>query len=79
MTNGFRQAESVVTRKTMNDNFIRNREGKIIGRMDGHWLRDGTGKLVARYDEWDDRTRDARGRIVGSGEQTLRVLKDGEN
>jgi hypothetical protein len=62
----------------MNDKtgFIRNREGKIIGRWDGNWLRDGTGKLVARYDESDNRTRDATGRIVGEGEQRLRKLSD---
>jgi hypothetical protein len=53
---------------------MRNREGKIVGRMDGNWLRDGTGKLVARYDESDDRTRDRNGRIVGSGDQRLREL-----
>jgi len=35
----------------MNAGFIRNREGRIIGRWDGQWLRDGTGKLVARLDE----------------------------
>ena len=45
----------------MNDDYIRNREGKIIGRFDGNWLRDGTGKLVARYDKWDDTTRDRFG------------------
>lgn len=58
----------------MNDPYIRNREGKIIGRVDGNWLRDGTGKLVARYDESDDRTRDRNGKIVGSGDQRLREL-----
>lgn len=59
----------------MPDNFIRNREGKIIGRMDGDWLRDGTGRLLARYDESDKRTRDRSGRIVGNGDQRLRELK----
>jgi hypothetical protein len=58
----------------MGDNYIRNREGRIIGRMDGDWLRDGTGKLVARYDKGDDRTRDRTGKIVGSGDQRLREL-----
>ena len=58
----------------MADAFLRNREGKIIGRFDGTWLRDGTGKLVARYDESDDRTRDRTGRIVGSGDQRMRQL-----
>jgi hypothetical protein len=54
----------------------RNRGVKIIGRIDGDWLHDGTGKLVARYDEWDNRTRDRDGKIVGSGNQRLRKLAD---
>jgi len=62
----------------MNDGFIRNREGKIVGRMDGNWLRDGTGKLLARYDTSDDKTRDRSGRIVGSGDQRLRQLRRGD-
>jgi len=48
--------------------YVRNREGKIIGRHDGNWIRDGTGKLVARYDEADNRTRDRNGKIVGAGD-----------
>jgi len=54
----------------MSDEYIRNREGKIIGRQtsDG-WIRDGTGRLVAKYDEGDDRTRTREGKIVGSGDQ----------
>ena len=59
----------------MNSNFLRNREGKIIGRMDGNWLRDGTGRLLARYDKSDNRTRDRNGRITGDGDQRLRELK----
>ena len=59
----------------MNDNYIRNREGKIIGRLDGNWLRDGTGKLVSRFDKSDNRTRFADGRIVGDGDQRLRTIK----
>lgn len=55
----------------MNDGYIRNREGKIIGRLDGNWLRDGTGKLVARYDKAGDRTRTREGVIVGSGDLRL--------
>jgi hypothetical protein len=62
----------------MADGFLRNREGKIIGRFDGSWLRDGTGRLVARYDAGDDRTRDRSGRIVGSGDQRLRALGETE-
>ena len=58
----------------MNVGYIRNREGKIIGRYDGKWLRDGTGKLVARFDESDNRTLTREGRIVGDGDQRLRKL-----
>lgn len=58
----------------MSDNYIRNREGKIIGRIDGNWLRDGTGKLLARYDKSDNQTRDRGGRIMGNGDQRLRKL-----
>ncbi len=60
----------------MNDGYIRNREGRIIGRWDGEWLRDGTGKLVARYDESDRRTRTREGKIVGDDDQRLRELGD---
>lgn len=58
----------------MYDDYIRNREGKIIGRWDGDWLRSGEGKLVARYNRSDNRTRDRDGKIVGSGDQRLRQL-----
>ena len=61
----------------MNDKFIRNREGKIIGRMDGNILRDGTGRIVAKFDAWDSRTRDGTGRIVGNGD--LRLLQLGKD
>jgi len=63
---------------TMKDAYIRDGTGRIIGRWDGNWLRDGTGNLVARYDKWDNRTRDAGGKIVGNGDQRLRALHDGD-
>lgn len=58
----------------MNDNYLRNREGKIIARLDGNVLRDGTGKIVAVYHNTENVTRDRTGRIVGDGDQRLRVL-----
>ena len=59
----------------MSDNFIR----KIIGRVDGTTLRDGTGKIVAIYHSTENLTRDRNGRIVGTGDQTLRVLGERES
>jgi len=58
----------------MSDNYIRNREGKIIGKQDGNTLRDGNGRILAIYNEGDDRTRDREGKIVGQGDQRLREL-----
>jgi hypothetical protein len=58
----------------MNDGYLRNREGKIVGRFDGDILRDGTGRIVAKYDAGDNRTRDRSGRIVGNGDQRMRQL-----
>ena len=62
----------------MSDNYIRNREGRIVGKKDhdyekGGWLRDGKGNLVARVDA-DGWTRDRSGKIVGLGDQRLRAL-----
>jgi len=62
----------------MNDSFLRNREGKIIARVDGATLRDGTGKIVAIYHATEDVTRERTGRIVGKGNQMLRALGRGE-
>ena len=62
----------------MSDGFIRNREGKIVGRetSDG-WLPNGTGKLVAKHDNGDNRTRTREGKIVGSGDLRLTQLFTG--
>jgi hypothetical protein len=49
--------------------YLRNREGNVIWRFDGQWLRDGHLKLVAQYDAGDNRTRDKSGRIIGDGDQ----------
>jgi hypothetical protein len=61
----------------MGDNWLRNREGKIIARLDQNTLRDGTGKIVAIYHETENFTRDRNGRIAGKGDQRLRVLGEG--
>ena len=58
----------------MSNSFIRNREGRIIARVDGTILRDGTGKIVAAYHPAENLTRERSGRIVGTGNQVLRVL-----
>lgn len=59
----------------MSDNYIRNREGRIIAKYDGAWLRDGQGKLVAYYDSRNDVTRTREGRIVGKSDLRLFSLR----
>lgn len=56
--------------------YIKNREGHIIGRLDGNWIRDGEGRLLGRYDEADNRTRKADGTIVGNGDLRMLLLED---
>jgi hypothetical protein len=58
----------------VNDNYVRDKTGRIIGRFDRSILRDGTGKIMAKHDVRDNRTRDGSGRIVGDGDQRLRQL-----
>jgi hypothetical protein len=60
--------------KRMKDGFIRSREGRIIAKYDGAWLRDGQGKLVAHYDSRNDITKTREGRIVGKSDMRLYQL-----
>ncbi len=62
----------------MNDNYLRNREGKIIARVDGNVLTDGTGKIVVVYDPSENLTRERSGRIAGTGNRMLRALGEKE-
>lgn len=62
----------------MNDGYIRNREGKIVGRYDGSTIRDGIGRIVAKLDG-DGYTRNRSGRIIGRGDQRLRALGESEH
>ena len=57
----------------MNDNYLRDSTGKIIGKFAGQLLRDGTGRIVAKLDP-DGYTRDGSGRIVGRGDLRLYEL-----
>ena len=60
----------------MNDKYIRNGTGKIIGYADGQYIKDGTGKILGTYNPSDDYTRDRQGKIIGKGDQRLRLLKN---
>lgn len=73
----------VILEKRINDNrtmkmeHIKNREGRIIGIVNGEWLMDGHSKLVARYVPATDTTVTREGRVVGKGD--LRWFQLGKN
>ena len=54
--------------------YIKSREGRIIGIVNDEWLMDGHSKLVARYIASNDITVTRDGRVVGKGDQRLRML-----
>ena len=58
----------------MKNEILKNREGRIIGRVNGEWLLDRSGQPVARYIETVDKTLTKEGRILGSGDQRLVTL-----
>jgi hypothetical protein len=60
--------------KRMKMEYIKNREGRIIGIVSGEWLMDGHSKLVARYIRSNDITVTREGRVIGKGDQRLRTL-----
>jgi|HubBroStandDraft_5_1064220.scaffolds.fasta_scaffold76276_2 hypothetical protein len=54
--------------------YIKNREGRIIGIVNGEWLMDGHSKLIARYIASNDIIITREGRVVGKGDQRLTML-----
>jgi hypothetical protein len=58
----------------MKNEIVKNREGRIVGIVNGELLMDGRSKLVARYIASNDITITREGRVVGKGDQRLRML-----
>jgi hypothetical protein len=54
--------------------YIKDGSGQFIGSINGDWIRDRSGRLIARYDRGIDRTRTVEGKFVGFGDQRLREL-----
>lgn len=62
--------------KIMKNEYLKNREGRIIGRLKGEWLLGRSGLPVSRYVKAVDKTITKDGRIAGNGDQRLRKLGD---
>jgi len=61
----------------MKNEYLKNREGRIIGRIHGEWLLSRSGQPVARYIETVDKTVTREGRILGNTD--LRLYQLGKN
>lgn len=60
---------------------IKNRNGKIIGRIEERGLQmlhiwDANGNILGRYDTVGDMTYDKNGNTVGRGDQRMLLLND---
>ena len=63
--------------KIMKNEYLKNREGRIIGRLKGEWLLTRSGQPVARYVSSVDKTLTREGGIVSSGD--LRLFQLGKD
>lgn len=61
----------------MKNEYLKNREGRIIGRINGEWLLGRSGQPVARYVPSVDKTLTREGKIVGNGD--LRLFQLGKD
>jgi hypothetical protein len=59
---------------------IKDSHGKLIGKRISNGslteLRDAKGNTLGRYSFTSDLTYDCHGRLVGKGDQTMRLIKD---
>jgi hypothetical protein len=57
--------------ENMKNEYLKNREGRIIGRINGEWLLGRSGLPVARYVSSVDKTLTREGRVIGNGDIRL--------
>ena len=61
----------------MNNEILKNREGRIVAQVKGEWLLSRSGQPVARYVKAVDKTLTPEGRVVGTGD--LRLFQLGKD
>lgn len=61
----------------MKNEYLKNREGRIVGRINGEWLLTRSGQPVARYISSVDKTLTREGKIVGRTD--LRLFQLGKD
>ena len=55
---------------------IRDGNGQIIGSQNGDWMRDRSGKQIARFNAGTNQTISVKGQRYGTGDQRIGALKE---
>lgn len=56
--------------------YITNRAGKVVGRVDTDRVYDRGGKLLGRYIKSENRTYDRGGKYIGRGDLRVGLIKE---
>lgn len=56
--------------------YITNRSGKVVGRVESENVYDRSGKLLGRYNKSENRTYDRGGKYIGSGDLRVGLIKE---
>jgi hypothetical protein len=56
--------------------YITNRAGKVVGRVDTDKVYDRGGKVLGRYNKSENRTYDRGGKYIGSGDLRTILIKE---
>ena len=56
--------------------YISNRAGKVVGRVETDKVYDRGGKLLGRYNKSENRTYDRSGKYIGLGDLRVGLIKE---
>lgn len=57
--------------------YISNRAGKVVGRIEDDKVYDRSGKQVGRYNKAENRTYNREGKYIGQGDLRVTLIKEG--
>ena len=63
----------------MQNEILKNREGRIVAQIKGEWVLSRSGQPVARYVKAVDKTLTPEGRVIGNGDVRLFELEKGQS
>ena len=60
----------------MSIKYLKDGNGQIIGSQNGDWIRDKSGKQIARFNQSSDLTLTSDAKRYGKGDQRIGALKE---